>query len=298
MPVRDIKNGSPFERLRRTAFSNGVSDCGIIPASEIDLSLFERSVSDYPPGLAYLKNRSETRKNVKSWYPETRSILICLYQYWHKSLDYGKLSAGIKDPAGHLKRTGRKIPPFLKTGPLPENPKISRYALSGDYHEILRANLGKILGEIKKEFEGAEGNIFADTSPVLEKELARLAGLGTIGKNTLLLNGELGSYFFIGGIALNLDAGLRDFPAQGDPCRGCDKCVEACPTGALSVKGLAPLKCLSYWTTASKAGAMPPEILKNSRGWIYGCDVCQEACPYNKATRYSIMKELMPIIED
>ena len=142
-----------------------------------------------------------------------------------------------------------------------------------------------MLSDIKALSPGAAGKPFTDTSPVLEKELGRLAGLGFRGTNTLLISKELGSYFFIGGLALSLDPGPGESSAPDTSgCGTCGKCAAACPTGALNITGaLDAGLCLSYWTTQSKTAA-PEEITSKSGGYVYGCDICQDACPYNGKT--------------
>ena len=169
--------------------------------------------------------------------------------------------------------------------------KISRYALSRDYHLAVKEKLSAMLADIKHELPGVEGVPFCDTSPVMEKELARLAGIGFRGRNTLVISGELGSYFFIGGIALNFEL-ERDKPAV-DSCGACRLCEAACPAGALNGGVLDAGLCVSYWTTQSKE-KIPAALAAKTAGFAYGCDLCQEACPLNK-TPGSIASDFEPV---
>lgn len=292
--------GSAENRIREIALACGASAAGFAPAA--DLEEFERfsvSVKSVPAGLAYLAREPLKRKTVKNWFPAAGSVLVCAFRYWEPGRDYAAELAGAGEPAACLEKTGRKRyqPELLAAS----GAKISRYALCPDYHLTVKEKLSAALEGIKKEFPGTEGKIFCDTSPVLEKELARQAGLGFRGKNTLLLSRELGSYLFLGGIALNLelapdapvddispDNGIKDElycaaprTAERHPCGACDLCIKACPTGALKAGALDPALCLSYWTTQSKE-KLPPSLAAKTRDWAYGCDLCQEVCPFNK----------------
>lgn len=269
--------GAEF-RVKEIALACGASAAGL--ASAADLAEFERfsaAVRSVPPGLGYLNRDSLKRKNIRNWFPAAGSVLVCAFRYWEPGRDYAAELAKAGEPAAFLKRSGRKPhQPELLAAP---GAKISRYALCRDYHLTVKEKLAAMLEGIKKEFPGTEGKTFCDTSPVLEKELARLAGLGFRGKNTLLVSRELGSYFFLGGIALNIS--LEPDAPLTDSCGACDLCLEACPTGALKKGALDPALCLSYWTTQSKE-KLPPSLAAKTRGCAYGCDLCQEACPLNK----------------
>jgi len=270
--------GGAENRIREIALASGASAAGFAPAADLEeFERFSASVNPIPAGLAYLNRDPLKRKTIKNWFPSAGSVLVCAFRYWEPGMDYAAELAKVGEPAAYLKRTGRKqFQPELLAAP---GAKISRYALCLDYHVTVKDKLSVMLEGIKKEFPGAEGKIFCDTSPVMEKELARLAGLGFRGKNTLLLSRKLGSYFFLGGIALNL-AVEPDAPAS-DSCGACDLCQKACQTQALSGGALNPALCLSYWTTQSKE-KLPASLSANTKGWAYGCDLCQEACPLNK----------------
>jgi epoxyqueuosine reductase len=194
----------------------------------------------------------------------------------------------IGEASAYLEKTGRKVRAEFVGGVKTAGfrPRISRYALGPDYHAIIKERLGLMLSDIKAAVPGVEGKSFTDTSPVLEKELGRLSGLGFRGRNTLLISGELGSYIFIGGLALSLEYGAGESPVAdtGPGCGNCGKCAAACPTGALKASGVLDAGlCISYWTTQSGTAA-PEGIISKSGGYVYGCDLCQEVCPYNEKT--------------
>jgi epoxyqueuosine reductase len=263
-------------RVKALALAAGASEAGIVRAGDNpEYGRFLEASAAQPGGLAYLNRDPQKRKNVSNWYAGARSVLVCAFRYWTPEMDYPAALAAAGDPAAFLARTGRREyqPELLRPGA-----RISRYALCPDYHQVVKGALAGIFGAIRGEFPLAEGKFFCDTSPVLEKELARLAGLGFRGKNTLAVSERLGSYFFIGGIALNLDL-EPDQPALGG-CGGCSLCERACPTGALKGGRLSAGLCLSYWTTQAKE-KMPEELAAKAGGRAYGCDACQEACPYN-----------------
>jgi len=270
--------GSAENRIREIALARGAAAAGFAPAADLEeFERFSAAVKSVPAGLAYLDRDPLKRKTVKNWFPASGSVLVCAFRYWEPGMDYAAELVKAGEPAAYLEKTGRKrYQPELLAAP---GAKISRYALCRDYHLTVKEKLSAMLEGIKKEFPGAEGKTFCDTSPVMEKELGRLSGLGFRGKNTLLLSRDLGSYFFLGGIALSLD--LEPDAPVADSCGACDLCIKACPTGALKAGALDPALCISYWTTQSKE-KLPPQIAAKTEGYAYGCDLCQEACPLNK----------------
>ena len=175
---------------------------------------------------------------------------------------------------------------------------ISRYAWGRDYHEVMRERLNALVAALKEKFPGEENSrAYADTGPIAERIFAKHAGLGWLGKNTLLLNQELGSWFFLGVILTTLE--LEPSLAAGemppaDLCGNCRQCLDACPTGALvEPYVLDARKCISYLTIELR-GAIPGEFRERMGRHVYGCDICQEVCPYNRAAPVTEVREFEP----
>jgi epoxyqueuosine reductase len=160
-------------------------------------------------------------------------------------------------------------------------PRVARYARGRDYHDVMGERLAALGSRIEGAFPGERTRWYVDTGPLLERELAARAGLGAVGKNTMLLHPEHGSYFLLGELLLTLDL-APDLPLA-DLCGSCTRCLEACPTGALPEPyRLDSNRCLSYWTIEHRGEFPPPaEALVAEAGWVFGCDICQEVCPWN-----------------
>jgi epoxyqueuosine reductase len=159
--------------------------------------------------------------------------------------------------------------------------KISRYAYGEDYHKVVRRKLKALVSDLKKEIGDFNSRVFVDSAPVLERDWAKRSGQGWIGKNTLLIHPKKGSYFFLAEIILDVEFEY-DHPMR-DHCGTCTKCIDACPTEAISPEGylLDGSKCISYLTIELKS-QIPESFKGQMEGWIYGCDICQEVCPWNR----------------
>ncbi|MDQ3673313.1 MAG: tRNA epoxyqueuosine(34) reductase QueG [Gemmatimonadota bacterium] len=162
----------------------------------------------------------------------------------------------------------------------PDGP-VARYARGDDYHDVMTSRLDQLHAWLERELGRAiAGKSYVDTGPILERDLARLAGLGWFGKNTNLVNPDLGSFFFIGSLLLDLDL-VPDAPFAADRCGSCTRCLDACPTDAfVSPRVLDATKCISYLTIEAK-GAIPETLHEKIGDLLYGCDVCQSVCPWN-----------------
>lgn len=200
--------------------------------------------------MLWLSNNLEKRNDVKLIFPETKTIIVLATSY----------NFGIS----HIDKK--------KYG------KISRYAWGKDYHKLLDKRAKKLRLQLKEL--GINSKFYTDTGPILDKQWGVKSGLGWQGKNGLLINKNLGSYFFItvGFLDIEIES---DKPHQ-DYCGLCTKCISACPTGAIiQDKVVDSNKCISYWTIESRAESFPNEISENLNNWLFGCDICQEVCPWN-----------------
>jgi epoxyqueuosine reductase len=222
----------------------GVTSLGLPDtAREFDAWL----ASGYAGEMHYLERTAELRRDARRPEPGLRSAIVV-------AMNYG--------------------------GTQPPGP-IARYARGDDYHEVMRSKLDELGRWFVAEGDGeSRTRSFVDTGPVLERDLARRAGLGWFGKNTNLINPGLGSFFFIG--ALFTDAELQpDTPFEADRCGTCTRCLDACPTQAFTApRVLDSTRCISYLTIELK-GEIPLELRPAIGELLYGCDICQDVCPWN-----------------
>lgn len=205
-------------------------------------------------GMGYLEKHAALRHDPRTLLPAARSVL-CV------ALDY----APLEHPEGP------DCPSDFWQG-------VARYARGEDYHDSMREKLGKVKVAIEAAMPGVETRICVDTTPLLEREWAARAGLGSFGKNTNLLHPAAGSFFLLAELLLSLEL-APDLPIA-DLCGSCSRCLEACPTGALSPYRLESSRCISYWTIEHR-GDIPPAIRAGMGKWVFGCDICQEVCPWN-----------------
>lgn len=163
----------------------------------------------------------------------------------------------------------------------PAHGRIARYARGRDYHITLKKRLHTLADDLRLAYPGSDFRTCVDTAPVPERELAELAGLGWIGKNTMLINPRVGSWFVLGIVATNLE--LAPTPAEKripDHCGTCTRCIDACPTSAITPYSVDASRCISYLTIEHRE-AIPPSLARGMGDWVFGCDVCQEVCPHN-----------------
>lgn len=238
--------------LKARAAELGFLACGITdpgPPPHAD-RLTEWLARGYAGTMRYLHRQARRRKDPRLIVPEARSVVVVLDNY------YGG------DP--------------LEAGTAP---KVARYARGEDYHRVTARRLELLAGFLRGR--GATvARAYSDAGPVPERELAQRAGLGWIGKNTMLLRPGAGSLFFIGSVFTDL-ALAPDPPFELDRCGSCTRCLEACPTGAfVEPRVLDATRCISYLTIEHK-GPLPEPLAGRLDGWVFGCDICNEVCPWN-----------------
>jgi epoxyqueuosine reductase len=201
----------------------------------------------YAGDMDYLPRSSGKRRDSRLPYPGATNAIVV-------GLDYGG-----REPGG----------------------PVARYARGDDYHEVMTERLNELHRWLQLETgRPIAGKAYVDTGPLLERDLARRAGLGWFGKNTNLINPRLGSFFFIGSLLVDLDL-AADSPFETDRCGSCTRCLDACPTNAfVEPRILDATRCISYLTIELK-GEIPGEFHDAIDSQIYGCDICQDVCPYN-----------------
>ncbi|MDN5200583.1 tRNA epoxyqueuosine(34) reductase QueG [Fulvivirgaceae bacterium BMA10] len=161
--------------------------------------------------------------------------------------------------------------------------KIAKYAYGKDYHFVIKDKLRTFLSDIRETIGEVNGRAFVDSAPVMERVWAKRSGIGWIGKNSLLLNRNMGSFFFLAELVLDIDL-ISDGPIK-DFCGSCSKCMDACPTDAIPEPYIVDAsKCISYFTIELKE-AIPEDFKGSFENWVFGCDICQDVCPWNRFSR-------------
>lgn len=254
-------------QLRAWALEEGFDRAGIarLTPSEHGEAFEEWLARGDHAEMGYLERRTQMRLDPREILAEARSVLCVALQY-HPL-------AGQEAPAGDLW------------------PGVARYARGEDYHRLMDRRLRRLASRVEAVLPSSDSKIYVDTGPVLERELAARAGLGSVGKNTNLLDAELGSWFLLGELFLTLDL-QPDIPGS-DLCGTCSLCLDACPTGALPEPyRLDSRLCISYWTIEHR-GAIPQAMRPLLGEWVFGCDICQEVCPINTDPRLADHAELL-----
>jgi epoxyqueuosine reductase len=162
-----------------------------------------------------------------------------------------------------------------------EYAKISRYGWGRDYHKIMHKKLKVLADWVRSQGEGIEARYYADTGPIQDKVWAQRAGIGWIAKNGNVISREFGSWVFLGEVLTNLE--LVPDSGHTQHCGTCTRCIDACPTGAITEPFVVDAdRCIAYHTIENRAEKLPDEIASNLQGWVAGCDICQDVCPWNQ----------------
>jgi epoxyqueuosine reductase len=255
--------------VKQRARELGFDLAGIAPA---DASRYRNYLRDWLDDgqqgtMEYLARRFDERTDLAAYLPEAKSV-ICVAINYHVTLD-------------DLPEEGRAY-----------HGKIARYALGDDYHEHMKSRLHALADWMREQSPQAITRACVDTAPVMEKELAARAGVGWQGKNTCILNENIGSWLLLGEIVTTLDL-PHDEPAV-DRCGTCTKCIDACPTQAITAPyQLDARKCISYLTIEHR-DEIPGDLASQFGDWVYGCDICQDVCPWNKRAPEAADPALQP----
>lgn len=241
--------------IREEALQLGFSGCGFAMADLLSGDgerLKEWLERGHHANMGYMGRNLEKRTDPAKLVEGARSIISLLYNYY---TDRHQMD--------------------------PEAPVISKYAYGKDYHRVMKDKLYRLFALIREMRPEAEGRVFVDSAPVLERAWAREAGLGWIGKNSCLITRSRGSFVFIGEIIINLELEYNLVP-ESDFCGSCNRCLEACPTGAiLDNRTLDARRCISYQTIENR-GEIPEELRGKLANRLFGCDICQDVCPWNR----------------
>lgn len=277
--------------IKQWSIELGFAQCGITDG-QIDLHgerLNAWLASGYQGEMGYMGEHGSKRYRPHELEPGTLRVISLRMDYYPASESDKSLSAPttVAKPTNPVLEHARSLP--LQ----PEKATISRYTLGRDYHKLIKNRLKKLAIRITEAFPDHQYRIFVDSAPVLERALAEQAGLGWIGKNTLLIHPQAGSYFFLSEIYTDIPLPISPKPIENH-CGSCQRCLEVCPTNAfVGPYVLDARRCISYLTIELK-GSIPEELRPLMGNRIFGCDDCQLFCPWNKFTQVSQEEDFQP----
>jgi epoxyqueuosine reductase len=256
----------PVSQIKAKAISLGFDLCGIAPATPSVWGDHLRAwlAAGRHGQMQYLANRADERADVRTYFPPARSV-VCVAMNYHVPLAEAESAT-----AG----------------------RVARYALGEDYHVHILDRLRVLADWMRTTWPGTETRCGVDTVPVLERELAVRAGIGWQGKNTCVIHPKIGSWLFLGEVLTSLE--LPSDAPMTDHCGTCTRCLDACPTNAITAPyELDATKCISYLTIEHRA-EIAPELASRAGDWLIGCDICQDVCPYNRRAPDATDPHLQP----
>ena len=255
--INDLLDRSLADSIKRRASQLGFDLVGIAPLAPSPRRDYLRHwLEEGQAGeMLYLTKRFDERTDPQVYLPGARSAICVAINY------YAQLEEVPQEDRLHHGR-------------------IARYALGDDYHELIKSRLHQLADWIRQMRPEARTRACVDTAPVMEKELAQRAGIGWLGKNSCLINPKIGSWLLLGELLTTLALPADDQGA--DHCGSCTRCIDACPTGAITGPyQLDARKCISYLTIEHR-GPIDPQLQPQIGDWLYGCDICQDVCPHNR----------------
>ena len=240
--------------IKKLAADAGFDLCGLAPCRHLvenESMLRAWLGKGYQSSLAYMERNVEKRADPRKLVEGARTAVVCAVSYKN--------------------RAGEGYPPGHRT-------KVASYACAADYHTTIKGMLGRMLDALRASRPDLSGRAFVDTAPLLEKQLAVEAGLGWIGRQSLLVTPRFGTYVLLGELLLTDDADVYDPPFEGSRCGTCRSCIDNCPTGAVAPdRTIDTGRCISCRTIERE---QPGQT--DLHGWIFGCDACQSLCPWNR----------------
>ncbi|MEM7008397.1 MAG: tRNA epoxyqueuosine(34) reductase QueG, partial [Thermodesulfobacteriota bacterium] len=256
--------------IKNKALDIGFDLVGVSPVGQFPENQFYKEwlKSGFSGEMGYMERNQEKREDITKVLPGARSVISCVLNY---NTD-NPYSTELAD-----KKKGW----------------ISRYAWGDDYHDILLKKLNLLMDFIRAESkEKVNSKVYVDTGPVLERTYGKYAGVGWVGKNTCVINQEIGSWTVLGEIIIDFELEY-DTPVP-DRCGTCTRCIDACPTDAIVKPYVVDsTQCISYLTIELK-GAIPTVLRDGIENNIYGCDICQDVCPWNTRAPHTSQHEFMP----
>jgi epoxyqueuosine reductase len=252
--------------IKAKARELGFSHCGISKAEYLEdeaPKLEEWLKRNYQGKMSYLENHFDMRLNPCLLVPGAKSVISLVFNYY---------------PVEELGKD--------------DSYRIAKYAYGEDYHVVLKDKLKILLAAIQQDIGEVAGRAFVDSAPVMERAWASRGGVGWVGKNSLLLNRDMGSFFFLAELIIDLD--LEYDQAIKDYCGTCTACMDACPTDAIPAPYVVDgSKCISYFTIELKE-EIPADVKGKFGDWIFGCDICQNVCPWNSFAKPHNEQRLNP----
>ncbi len=263
--MNPIHRQSRSRWIKEAALELGFSFCGISEARFLEEEaprLESWLQAGHHGAMGYMANHFDKRLDPRLLVPGAKSVVSLLYNYHNPEVPQD-----------------------------PEAPKIASYAYGRDYHKVVKKKLLLLMEQLEQKVGKVEGRAFVDSAPVMERQWAAQAGLGWTGKNTLLINKQQGSWFFLAELIIDLeleaDAPIKDY------CGTCTACIDACPTDAITPYSVAAEKCISYLTIELK-DEIPEEFKGKMASWAFGCDICQQVCPWNRFAQKHKESDFLP----
>lgn len=230
-------------------------------------------------GIAKAQPLDDDARRLEAWLKQgLHGKMQYMENHFDLRIDPARLVPGAKSVITLLKN-------YYPEQPISSEWKISKYAYGHDYHEVIKASLRQMMATAQEQIGEFSGRGFVDSAPVLERSWAQKSGLGWIGRNGNLITKGSGSFFFIATLITDLELEYDD-PFAKDFCGSCRKCIDACPTEAISEnKVVNGSKCISYFTIELKDEIIPEEMNGKFQNWMFGCDTCQDVCPWNRFSK-------------